>query len=142
MSVATSSMQTVDSAIRSLFSSFTEAWDKHDAKALASLFTEDGDLINPEGRVANGRREIERLLQDEQSNHLKNSRMKITINQARPLTSDLAVVTDDCEITGVQDPSGGGPRTMHAITTFVLQNQRGAWRIVSARPMIPAVRPK
>jgi len=139
MSVATSTKQTVDAATQELFESFTAAWDKHDARVPASLFTEDSDLINPEGREANGKHEIERLMQSEQSSRFKTSRINMTISSVRTLTPDLAIVTANCDVFGVQDPSTNAPRTVKAIATFVLQKERGMWKIVSARPMIPVV---
>jgi len=34
-------------AIRDVESRQAEAWNRHDAKAYAALFTEDGDVVNP-----------------------------------------------------------------------------------------------
>ena len=39
-----------------------QAWDRHDAKAYASLFTEDGDCVNVVGWWWKGRAEIEKKL--------------------------------------------------------------------------------
>jgi uncharacterized protein (TIGR02246 family) len=139
MSVATSTKLNVEAGIQTLFSNFAAAWDKHDAKAMASLFAEDSDLINPAGRMANGKHEIEKLFQDEHSSRFKSSKMNMTISRVRNLTPDIAIVTDNCEVSGVNDPSANGPRTFQSVATFVLQNERGTWRIVSARPMIPFV---
>jgi uncharacterized protein (TIGR02246 family) len=142
MSAGTSAKSSVEPAIRSLFSNFAAAWDKHDARALASLFVEDGDLINPAGRTANSRPKIEKLFQAEHSSMFKNSRMNMTISQIRTLTSDIAVVTDNCEVSGANDPSTNATCTIKAIATFVVQNDGGTWCIVSARPMIPVAPPK
>lgn len=142
MSVATSTKPNVETAVQNLLASFGTAWDKHDARGLASVFAEDADLINPEGRQANGRNEIEQLFQDEHSSRFKTSRMNMTISRIRTLTPDIVVVTANGDVSGVQVPSASGPQTFHSIVTFVVQNERGTWRIVSARPMIPAVTPK
>jgi ketosteroid isomerase-like protein len=48
-----------------------EAWNRHDAAALAALWHEDGDLINPAGRWAQGRAQVEKLFRDEQSTVMK-----------------------------------------------------------------------
>src|SRR6476646_8967541 len=40
------------------------AWNKHDAKAYAALFTEDGDIVNVVGWWWKSRAEIERKLTD------------------------------------------------------------------------------
>src|SRR5688500_6010127 len=44
---------------------FVDAWNAHDPKAMAALFAEDGDAINPHGRVATGRAEVEKMFTDE-----------------------------------------------------------------------------
>ena len=138
---ATGMMPNIEPAMQNLVSSFAGAWNKHDAKAMASHFMENGDLINPAGRVANGRKEIETLFQDEQSSRFKTSRMNMTISRIRTLTPDIVILTNNCELSGVQFPTANEPQTMKAIATFVLQNDHGTWRIVSARPMVPAVAP-
>jgi uncharacterized protein (TIGR02246 family) len=132
----------IDTAVRNLAVSFEEAWNRHDAKALASLFTDDGDLINPAGREANGRAQIEALFTDEQSANFKTSHMRQTVTRVRALAPDLAVSTNRCEVTGMRSPSNQEMPTMNAIATFVLKNEGGAWRIAVARPMVPVTPPK
>lgn len=131
---ATSPIPNIESAVQYLASTFAAAWNRHDPKALADLFVEDGDLINPAGRVANGRAEIEALIRDEHSTYFKDSRMNQTVDRVRVLTPDLVIATNRCEVTGT-------PMAHNVIATFVLRNERGTWRIVTARPMVPAQRP-
>ena len=45
--------------------SFILAWNRHDARALAALWHEGGDLVDAAGRAAHGRAQIEALLRDE-----------------------------------------------------------------------------
>ena len=61
--------------------------------------------------------------------------------EALPETPDIAIVTNNCEVSSVYDPTTNGTRTLQAIATFVIQKERGTWRIVSARPMVPVVAP-
>src|ERR1043165_8952874 len=51
-----------EAAIRALEARQPEAWNKHDAKAYASLFTENGDCVNIVGWWWKGRAEIEKKL--------------------------------------------------------------------------------
>src|SRR5438477_3783196 len=51
-----------EEAIHKLETQQAEAWNKHDAKAYASLFTEDGDCVNVVGWWWKGRRQIEEKL--------------------------------------------------------------------------------
>ena len=51
-----------EAAIRQVEAQQAEAWNQHDAHAYASLFTEDGDMVNVVGWWWKGRSEIERQL--------------------------------------------------------------------------------
>ena len=132
---APSTIANVETAVRNLASSFAAAWNKHDAKALAEHFAEDGDLIDPAGREARGRTEIEALLRDEHASNLKNSSMKQTVDRIQILAPDLVIATNRCEMSGV-------PLAHNVIATMVLRNERGTWRIVASRPMVPVERPQ
>jgi uncharacterized protein (TIGR02246 family) len=117
---------------------FSEAWNRHDAKTLASLFAPDGDLINPGGRPASGEAELDEFFRQEHSGYLKNSHMDASIRRVRQLRPDIAVVTVDMAMTGVRSPGCDDLSSGNIIATFVLENQDGVWRIVTARPMKPA----
>ena len=54
-----------ETAVRDHCASFVTAWNKHDAKAMAATWANDGSLINPFGRLASGRAEVEKLLSEE-----------------------------------------------------------------------------
>ncbi len=42
---------------------FFDAWNQHDMTKMVAHWTEDATLINPAGRVAHGKAEIEKLLE-------------------------------------------------------------------------------
>ncbi len=132
----------LETTMQKVASSFADAWNRHDAKALAGFFTDDGDLINPAGRVADGRQEIEALFADEHSRNFRNSHMQQTVSKVRVLSPDLVVATSRCELSGVLNPANQPMPTMNAIATFVLKNEGGAWRVAVLRPMIPMTPPK
>ena len=48
-----------ESEIRQLQARQQDAWNRHDAKAYAALFSDDGDVVNVVGWWWKGRREIE-----------------------------------------------------------------------------------
>lgn len=121
---------------------FSKAWNKHDAKALAALFAPDGDLINPGGRPASGKAEIEQFFGEEHTGYLKDSQMNVSIRRVRQLRPDIAIVTVDMAMTGVRGPGSNELSSGDIITTFVVEKQGDAWRIVTIRPMRPAGPPK
>src|SRR5213075_598785 len=83
-----------------------DAWNKHDAKAYAALFTEDGDCVNIVGWWWKGRAEIERKLTDAYVYVFKESTLTIKDVDIRLLTSDVAVAHVHWTLTGARTPSG------------------------------------
>jgi uncharacterized protein (TIGR02246 family) len=134
-----SALPTIETALQHFASTFATAWNRHDAKGLADLFTEDADLIDPSGQSAEGRSAIEKLLGYQHSNALKNTQMNQIVMRIRVLAPDLAISTNRCEISGM--PSiGGRPAPGDTIVTMVMKNQGGTWRILTGRPMVPVPR--
>ncbi len=56
-----------EDGVKAAFDKFSKAWADGDAKARAACFTYDASLINPFGVAANGRAEIEKVFEDENS---------------------------------------------------------------------------
>ncbi|HEX9160835.1 MAG TPA: SgcJ/EcaC family oxidoreductase [Thermoanaerobaculia bacterium] len=127
---------TSETAIRHSDQVFSAAWNSHDAKAMAATWMQDGDLINPSGRVAKGRAGIETLLGEEHATAFKHSTYTsgpITIHFLRP---DVAVAECFTEITGVVNPDGSSAPSMNVYIMRIVQNKDGQWLTVSARPVI------
>lgn len=112
---------------------FKAAWDRHDAKALAAFWAEDGDLINPFGRVAKGRAEVEKLFHDEQTTVMKSSTFNILSDSSREIAPGVAVADWDVEIAGVQGPGGAMPPFKNHVTV-VWVKKGGQWWAAAARP--------
>src|SRR5438445_12890308 len=121
-----------DAQIRQVADDFVAAWNKHDPTAMAYVWSADGDLINPFGRKAKGRTEIQRLFQDEHNGPMKNSTYAIPGLSIRYLDPTLALVDDDSEISGITNPDGT-TSNLKAHVFNVLRKSGGKWWIVSAR---------
>ena len=135
--VAETKAQTRDeAAIRKVFADFAEAWGRDDAKSMASHWTEDGDLINPPGRRANGRTEIEALFADEHATVFKGTHITFSEGTIHFVKRDVAVFTTDYEVPGAHGPSGN-EMTAKGIVTSVMVKKKGKWWTLSARPMVP-----
>jgi uncharacterized protein (TIGR02246 family) len=126
-----------EAAIRKLSADFAEAWAKDDAKAMASFWAPDGDLINPWLRVAKGPAEIEKLFQEEHSTIFKGTSYGLKVTGVRFLGADVAIGDWDSTITGMKGPDGSAlpPMPPHHVT-IVLQRKAGKWWIEAARPVI------
>ena len=119
-----------EGAIRALEGRQPEAWNKHDAKAYANLFTENGDCVNIVGWWWKGRAEIEKKLTDAYVYVFQESTLTITNVDIRFLTSDVAVVHVRWTMTGARTPTGL-PVPQQGIQTHLLQKQSGKWLIAA-----------
>jgi uncharacterized protein (TIGR02246 family) len=107
-----------------------DAWNRHDAKAYAALFTQDGDVVNVVGWWWKGRAEIERKLAAGFAFVFKNSELMVTDVDVRFINPKLAIAHTRWTMTGAKVPPGmPEPRT--GIQLQVLQKQHGRWLIVS-----------
>jgi uncharacterized protein (TIGR02246 family) len=89
-----------EGAIREWMSDYTVAWNKHDATALALLFSEDADFVGGSGGVFRGRSQIERLMAEEFSTSLKEWNLTNAIEDIRFLRPDITIVN------GTYEPAG------------------------------------
>src|SRR5207244_1038739 len=106
-------------------------------KAMSALYTDDADMVNPNGRIAKNRKEIETLFRDEHSNIFKDSRMALRQSGIRLLAPDVAVGDYEFEVTGARDQAGK-PTTLRGHLTDIFKRQGTAWMVAASRPMIPA----
>ena len=125
-----------EAAIRKVFADFAEAWGKDDAKSMASYWSADGDLINPMGRRANGRAEVEKLLADEHATGFKGTHITFSEGTIHFVKPDVAVFTTDYEVPGAHEPNGK-EMTAKGILTSIMVKKNGKWWTFSARPMAP-----
>lgn len=119
-----------EAAIRALEARQPEAWNKHDAKTYASLFTENGDCVNIVGWWWKGRAEIEKKLTDAYVYVFKESMLTVTNVDIRFLTPETAVAHVRWTLTGARTPSGL-PVPQQGLQTHVLQKQEGQWLIAA-----------
>jgi uncharacterized protein (TIGR02246 family) len=129
--IASAADRSADEAeIRKVEAQQAEAWNKHDAKAYASLFSEDGDVVNVVGWWWKGRQEIERKLTDAFAFVFRESTLNINEVDVRFLSPDIAVVHARWNMTGARTPKGI-PEPQQGIQLQTLQKQSGKWMIAA-----------
>lgn len=118
-----------------LVRSFVSAWNAHDAGAMAHHWWEDGDVVNPFGRRAEGSDEIVALLRDEHSRAMRESRLVLTIESCREVAADVAVADIRGVIENVHAPNGGTFALQHRL--FAIITRRGErYAFASARASV------
>jgi uncharacterized protein (TIGR02246 family) len=119
-----------ESAIRQLQARQEDAWNRHDAKAYAALFTNDGDVVNVVGWWWKGRREIERQLTAAYAVAFRESRLTISDVEVRFLARDVAVAHVRWTMEGATTPPSI-PEPRQGIQIQVLHKRGAIWRIAA-----------
>lgn len=119
-----------EAAIRQLQAGQQTAWNAHDAKAYAALFTEDGDCVNVVGWWWKGRAEIEKKLTDAYVFVFRESELKVGDIDVRFITPELAVVHTRWTMTGARTPQGL-PVPQQGIQTQLVQKHGTGWLIAA-----------
>jgi uncharacterized protein (TIGR02246 family) len=117
-------------AIRELETQQQEAWNQHDAKGYASLFTEDGDCVNVVGWWWKGRAEIEKKLTAAYAFVFRESALTIAGVDVRFPAPEIAIAHVRWSMVGARTPPGY-PKVQQGIQTQLLQKQNGIWLIAA-----------
>ena len=125
-------------AIQKQVDAFVAAWNRHDTRSMANVYSEDADLINPRGRIAKSRTEIEQLFRDEHAGPFKQSQFSATPQSTRLLGPDLAVITEAFEVSGAIDDAGSRT-TLRGHFTNVMKKHGDTWQVLVCRAAIPAL---
>jgi uncharacterized protein (TIGR02246 family) len=119
-----------ETEIRNLETRQQEAWNRHDAKAYADLFTEDADQVNVVGWRWKGRAEIEKKLTDAYVFVFRESVLTIKDIDVKFLAPEIAAAHVRWTMVGARTPKGI-PEPQQGIQTQILQKQSGKWLITT-----------
>ena len=112
---------------------FARAWNERDANALASLFDEDAEFVNPTGLSWHNRESIRKGHADGQKRLVNGSLLAIDETKVKLLSPGIAVVHARMTLSGqapVDAVSPPGPRT--TIVSFVVHRIVDRWQCASA----------
>jgi uncharacterized protein (TIGR02246 family) len=125
-----------EAAIKALCTSFDEAWNKGDAKAMGALFVPDGNMISPTGELIQGRAGVEQKFGTELASQLKGTTHKITVNTLYFIKPDVAMGEADVEMANVKGPGGKAMPPVRVKGTGVFVKQAGKWMFFATRAYI------
>ena len=126
MGAQTTMPQTEELAVKKVISDFADAWNSHDAKAMADLHTDDVNFIKLFGQWWKGRAEVEERLRSVHATAFAKSKMLVNIEQVRFLAPNTAVVHGTMELVDAPPEMLG---RCHSIR--VLGEANGRWLISS-----------
>jgi creatinine amidohydrolase len=119
--------------IRGFADAFTLHWNNADAQMLASLWSDDGDIVHPDGLTERGRETIRAnraalFMRRE----YRGSKHPITLGHIRCLSAEIAVADGKWELRGVTDAGGKLLPTFEGQLTLVMKRSE-AWQIEAYR---------
>lgn len=125
------------SSPKSIVTGFQQAWNAHDAAALAELFVDDADFVNVTGLWWTNKQRIYQAHAFGFEHIFGHSTMTVGRTEIRMLGSDHAVVHARVIVTGQHAPDGQPADDRRTIFSFVVarvQDARGTrWKVVSAQ---------
>jgi len=122
--------QQEEAAIRQVQVLQAAAWNQHDARAYANLFTEDADAVNVVGWWWRGRPEIERKIREGFEFVFAQSTLTITDVDVRFLSPSTAVAHVRWTMVGAKTPPNM-PEPRQGIQLQILTKQAAGWLIAS-----------
>lgn len=122
---------------KSIITGFQQAWNAHDANALAELFVDDADFVNVTGLWWTTRELIRTAHAFGFANIFGRSTMNVGRTEIRMLGADHAVVHARVTVTGQNTPDGQVAEDRRTVFSFVVtrlnDDQGDYWRAVSAQ---------
>jgi uncharacterized protein (TIGR02246 family) len=128
--MAQTGAETDEHAIRAVMDRFMDAWNHHDAKAFAAVFSEDADFTNWRGTGASGRAKIEEFHAPMFATIFSKSHQEYTDIKTRFIRPDVAAVDVRWKMTGAIDAQGNPRPEREGLLSFVMAKTAGHWEIV------------
>ena len=118
-----------EAAIRLVVDAFTKASNAHDAKALAALYAPDGELVNEDGHVVQGRDAVEKTFA---AMFAASPKLQIGVSMQSVRFIGASVAIEDGTSTIMRKPGDNAEHSRYAV---VYAKQDGKWQIASARDL-------
>ena len=114
--------------IRTVVVRQADAWNAHDARAYAALFSDDCDVVNVVGWWWRGRAELEAKLTTAFTQAFRDSRLVFTDVTVRELAPGVVLAHARWTMSGARMPPGM-PEPKEGIQTLTLVRQNDRWLI-------------
>lgn len=121
-----------EAAVRMLAASWEQAWNRHDMRALAALFSDDADFVNVGAKHWRGRTEIEQQHAARLPQFLEStwSTKAVAVQFLKP---DIALAHVNWAMEGDRDPDGTPRSPRGGVFTWVVVKQGATWLIRAAQ---------
>jgi uncharacterized protein (TIGR02246 family) len=131
-----STHSTDEAAIRQVVQAVAEAFNRGDAKAIATHYAADADYVDSFGNVSKGRANIEQTFLGFLTGPYRGGKFAPHIDSIRFLTATMALLDITWDVTAMQGP----PVKVHGASVFVKLDEQWvstagrAWVLATAAP--------
>jgi creatinine amidohydrolase len=120
--------------VRGVGDALTLHWSNADAASLSLMWSEQGDMVHPDGLTERGREIIKmNRVALFMRREYRGSKHPLTIANIRCLSADIAVADGRWELRGVTDPGGRVLPPFEGLCTLVMRRIGGDWLIEAYR---------
>ena len=121
-------------AVKKIIQDWEINWNKHDAKAFASVFLSNGEFTNVVGQSAKGRKQIEDFhtpMFKGESGYpsFKSSTIKIDAPRISVVKPDVASVDFIWHLDKVMLPDGTEVKNRRGLVTWLMVKENGKWGV-------------
>ena len=120
-----------ESAVKQTVTSFFDAFNSHDARAVSMNFTEDADFINVLGATTHARKGVEDHYTALFSDRFKNAHRTFSLESIRFIAPGVAAVTMTYELSGTKRADGSEVPPAKGLYDWTLVKQSGRWLIAT-----------
>ena len=118
-----------EQAIQKNLTEFATAWNAHDATKMAAIWAEDGTVVNPVGRWAKGRTQVQQLFTEEHNTNLKGTTFAWETPTFRWVKPDVAFVDVMANISGMKTPDGKALPGKHHVAFLTMKKNNHWWNL-------------
>jgi uncharacterized protein (TIGR02246 family) len=119
-----------EAAIRQVVERYSDAFNHHDAQAVAALYAPDADFTNMYGGSQHGRPAIEKFYANLFSGRLKEAHRNDTVKSVRILGPGLAVMDAYWEMSRTTSANGKPSPVRKGMLTWVMAKRSDEWDIL------------
>lgn len=120
-----------ENAIKKVIAGTTEAFNKHDAKAFATFYASDAELVTVRGERMRGATEIEKGLATIFATRAAAATLKTLDLSIRLIKPDVAIAHVTNEMSDVVNGKGEKQPPHRELSIRVLVKDEGKWRVVA-----------
>lgn len=118
-----------EAGIKQCVAAWEDAWNRHDARATAMAYVEDGDFSSTTGVPSHGWKDLEAHYNEIFTTFLKDAHRTDQVRSIRFLGPDVASVDIDWQMTGARTRDGKDAPNRKGLLTWIVTKHNGEWKI-------------